>query len=130
MASHQPLAVADGAVGIDRQKFPGEVVTCPPESAQRQLELGAVQDTPRIEQCMDGSIGRDEGQAIGEFEALLGKCTTSAHGRQTHGGLVDQVKGQTGLDTLPGLSGPPAEQIPGVQTEQFGHQQPDADLIA
>jgi hypothetical protein len=79
---------------------------------------------------VDGSVGWNKRQAIGEFEALLGKCSTSAHGGQTHGRLVDQVKGQTGLNTLPRLSGPLAEQLPGVQTEQLGHQQPDADLVA
>ena len=78
---------------------------------------------------MDGHIGGDEGQAVGQFEAFLGEGASLAIGAQTQGRFVDQVEGQTGLDSFGGLAGPTAEQVPGAQAQMFGREQPNAHLI-
>ena len=78
-------------------------------------ELGA-------EQLMHGLVGRDEGEPIGQFKAFLreGALVTQAGGAQRC--LVDQLKGEAGLDTSAILVGPATEQVPGAQTQMLWGQ--------
>lgn len=45
-------------------------------------------------------------------------------------GLVDDLERQSRGQILGLGLGPTADQLPGSQAQMFGHQQPDADLIA
>ena len=83
-----------------------------------------------VEQFVDGRVGGNEGQTVGEFESFLRERAAPAHRTEAHGRFVDEMEGESGFEMRARLAGPGAEQIPNAQTQQFGQQEPDADLIA
>lgn len=83
-----------------------------------------------IQQFVDGGIGRDEGQAIGQFKALLSEGAFVTVGAKAKSGFVDKMQGQAGLDGIAGLATPQTEQIPNTQAQKFRNEQPNTHLIA
>jgi hypothetical protein len=97
---------------------------------QGDLQLLGLLDSVTVQQVVDGQVGWNEGQAVGQLKTLLGERAPLAIGAQTHGGFIDQVQSQTRLDALGGQAGPGAQQVPSAQPQVLGQQQPNADLIA
>ncbi len=79
---------------------------------------------------MDGLVGGEEGQTVGELEAFLRERAALPRSGGAQRGFVHQLKCEARFDTLAGLAGPTTEQIPGSQAQVLGDQQPKADLVA
>lgn len=127
MATHLSLAVAGNAVGIDRQEAPGEMAPGPAHQAQGDLKFLGLGDGVGVEQIVNGAVGGDVGQAVGQFEAFLAEGATLPDAGDAEGGLVDQLQGQVRSDVPGGLSGPGAHQVPGAEAKMLGHQEPETD---
>lgn len=87
-------------------------------------------DGVSFKQIVDGRIGGNKWQAIGQFEALLGKGALVTIGTQTHSSLVHQMQSHPRFDPIAGLATPCAQQVPCTQPEVLGDQKPGANLIA
>jgi len=128
--AHLAFAVAGQAVGIQGQESAREMVSSAAQFAQGDLEFLGLLDGMTVQELVDGHVGGDKGQAVGQFKTFLGKSASVTVGAQTQGRFIDQVQGQTGLDPLGGQARPGAHEVPGAQAQVLGQQEPDADLIA
>jgi hypothetical protein len=128
--AHLALAVAGDAVRVQGQERAGEMSAGPAQFAQGDLQLLGLVAVVTLEQVMDGRVGGDKGQAIGQLKPFLGKRARETVGTQTHGRFIDQMQSQAGFDVVGGLAGPGAQQIPSAQAQVFGQEQPNANLIA
>lgn len=130
VAAHLTLAVTDQAMGIEGQQGGVEMLRGPAQLAQGNLQLLGLLHGVMIEEFVDGRVGGYEGQTVGEFESFLGEGAAAAHRTEAQGRFVDEMEGESGFEMRARLASPGAEQIPSAQPQQFGHQEPDADLIA
>ena len=130
VSAHLALAVAGHAVGVQRQERAGKMSSRAAQFTQRDLHLLGLLDGVTSQEVVDGQVGGNEGQAVGQLKTFLGKRAPLAVGAQTHGGFIDQMQSQTRLDSLGGQGRPGAPEVPSAQTQVFGQQEPDADLIA
>jgi hypothetical protein len=124
------LAVAGHAVRVQSQESAGEMSSRAAQFAQGDLQWLGFWDGVALQEVVDGQVGGDEGQAVGQFKALLGKGAPLAVGAQTPGRFIDPVEGQARLDSVGRQAGPGAHEVPGAQAQVLGQQEPDADLIA
>jgi len=128
--AHLAFAVAGHAVRVQGQEGADEMASGAAQFAQGDLQLLGLLDRVTVQQVVDGQVGGNEGQAVGQLKTFLGERTALAVGAQTHGGFIDQVQSQTRLDPVGRQAGPGAQEIPGAQPQVLGQQQPNADLIA
>ena len=94
------------------------------------MQLLGLLDGVTGQEFMDGQVGGDERQAVGQFKTFLRKGALLAVRAQAHGGFINQVHSQTRLDSLRRAAGPGAHEVPSAQAQVFGKQKPNADLIA
>ena len=97
-----------------------------------QSDLGALGlfDGVGGEQIVDGLVGGDKGQAVGDLKTLLTERAALAHPADAQSGLMHQLERQVRFHRWAWTSGPATEQVPGAQAQMFGRQQPQAQLIA
>ncbi len=89
--THLALAVADHPVGVQRQEGPSEMSSRAAQFAQGNLQLLSLLDGMTGQEVVDGRVGGNERQAVGQFETFLGEGAPLAVGAQTHGGFINQV---------------------------------------
>ena len=130
MAAHLALGAALDAMGVQHQQLSAEMAAGPAQFAQGELQALRSGDGAGIEQLMNGLVTGDEGQPVGHFKAFLAEGASAAQIAVTQGRFVDDLQGQSWCQFLRAGLGPAAEQVPGSQAQVFGHQQPDADLVA
>ena len=94
------------------------------------MQLLGLLDGVTGQKVVDGQVGGNEGQAVGQLKTFLGKRAPLAVGAQTQSGFIDEMQSQTWLDSLGGQAGPGAHEVPSAQTQVLGQQKPNADLIA
>ncbi len=68
---HLPLAIAARTMRIDSQKMSFEMATSAAQTAQSNLQVLSFANGVFVKELVDGFVGGDEWQAIGQFEALL-----------------------------------------------------------
>ena len=78
VASHLTLAVAGESVRIDDEQFSAEVATGAAQLAQGPLEVLCFGGAVGLAQVVNGGVGGDERQAVGEFKAFLTEATLLA----------------------------------------------------
>ena len=122
---HLALGIAAQPVGVDGQQISLEVSAGASDLTEGDLELLGLGDGVGVEQVVDGLVGGDEGESVGEFEPFLGEGAGLADAGHAQGGLVNELQSQAGFDAAVGLSAPAADQVPGSETEVFGNEQPD-----
>ncbi len=83
----------------------------------------------RGQKLVDGDIGSQEGQTIGQLEATVRQSPLLAQARQAQRRLMDELQCQPRLDGGPRLPTPATEEIPCSQTQVFGDKEPDADQV-
>jgi hypothetical protein len=71
VSAHLALAVAGHPMGIQRQKGAGEMSSGTAQLAQGNLGLLGVLEGMAVQEVVNGRVGRNEGQAVGQFEAFL-----------------------------------------------------------
>ena len=98
MPAHLAFAVAEDAVGIQGQQRAGKCSLARRNLPRAICSCWACCDGVSGQEVVNGQVGGDEGQAIGQFETFLGEGAPLAVGAQTHGRFVDQVQGQTRFD--------------------------------
>ncbi len=108
VAAHLTFGVASHAVGIKSQQPAAKMFSRSPQLAQSDLQMPGLLDGASFEQIVDGGIGGDKGQSIGELKTLLRKGALAAIGAQAHGRLVHQVKSHPRFDSLACLAAPSA----------------------
>lgn len=106
MPAHLPFGVAGHAVRVHRQKFAAKMTSRPAQLAQGDLHFPSFQDGMTVQQIMDGGVGGNKGQAVGQLEALLRERASMAVGTQAQGRFIDQVQGQTRFQPLGRLPAP------------------------
>jgi hypothetical protein len=112
-------------VRVQRQELAAEVAAGAAQLPPGDLELLGLGHGVRLPEVVDDLIGGQEGQAVGQFQALVAQRAVLAQGRPAQGGFVNQMQGQVGAQRvgLP-IARPGAQQVPGTQTQVFGDQQP------
>jgi hypothetical protein len=118
------FAVTAQAVGIDNEHASLKVVAGATELAEGDLQLKSVGDRMAVEEQMDGDIGGEKGEPIGQLEAALPQTASVADAGEAEGGFVDQLQSEAWLDADARTSGPAAEQVPSAEAEMFGDEQP------
>ena len=63
---------------IERQKPAAKMLSCAAQLALGDLKTPGLLNGVAFEQFMNGGIGRNKGQPIGQLEAFLGKSATMA----------------------------------------------------
>ncbi len=106
VSAHLALAEAGHAVRVQRQQSTGEMASGAAQFTQSDLEVLGLLNGVTGQELVDGHVGGNEGQAVGQLETLLGKGAPVAIRAQTQGGFIDQVQRQTRLDSLGGQAGP------------------------
>lgn len=127
---HLALGIAAHAVGIDGEEFAAEMAAGVALVSEGDLEGLGLGDGVGGKQHVNGLVGGDEGKAVGDLESLLAEDAALAQSRDAQGGLVDQLKGEAGLDALGRLPAPAAQKVPGAQAQMLGQKQPQADARA
>ena len=121
------FGVADQAVRVQRQNLAREVAAGPAQFAQGDLELLRLLDGMGGQQVMEGAVGGQPRQAVGQLKALVAQGTVVAQAGPAQRGFMHQMQGQTrGQVAAGGLPRPSSEQIPTAQAQVLGHQQPEA----
>jgi hypothetical protein len=121
-----PAGVAARPMGVDEQEFFHIIPRNAADLAQGHLELPGLRDRVAVEQVVHRRIRGQEGKSVEHLETAEGDTSAFAEAPQAQGRFVNQLQGQSRLDPVAGLSRPPAQQIPGAQTEVFRNQQPQA----
>ena len=83
VSAHLALAVAGHAVRVHRQERAGEVSSGAAQFTQRDLQLLSLLDGVTGQEVVDGQVGGNEGQAVGQLKTFLGKRAPLAVGAQT-----------------------------------------------
>jgi hypothetical protein len=117
-------------VRVEGQQAALKVAAGTTEATQGELQFFRLRNGMGLKQIVNTLIGSDKGQAVEEFEALLGEGAGGTEVHDAQGGLVHELQGQAGGEVGGGGAGPAAEQIPGSQAQVFGQQQPEANQIA
>jgi hypothetical protein len=89
---HVPFGVTDQAVRIQCQDLAREMAAGPAQLAQAHLEFLGLLDRVGFQQVMQGAIGGQPRQAIGQFKAPVPQRAVGAEGRSTQCGFVYQVQ--------------------------------------
>ncbi len=58
-------------MGINGQQASRKMTAGPADLAQSQLQILGFENGVRGQEIMDGGVGRDKGQPVGQFETLL-----------------------------------------------------------
>ena len=98
--------------------------------AQSDLEALGLFDGVGVEQIVDGLVGGDQGQAVGDLKTLLTEGAALAHPADAQSGLRHPRERQGRFHRWAWTPRPATEQIPGAQAQMFGKQQPQAQWIA
>ncbi len=130
VTGHLPLAGAGQAVGIEGQQAALKVAAGTTQATQGELQFLRLLHGMGLEEIVNTLIGSDEGQAVEEFEALLGEGAGGAEVHDSQRRLVHELQGQAGREVGGGGPSPAGEQIPGSQAQVCGRQQPEADEVA
>ena len=128
--AHLALGIAGHAVRVQGQQLAAKMMAGPAQLTQSDLQLLSFRYGMAVQQSMDGLVGGNKGQAVGQLESFLRERAAMTVGTQTQGRFVDQVQAQTGFHPLGRLAAPAQQEVPGSQAQVLGEQQPDADLIA
>jgi hypothetical protein len=78
MARHLAFAEAGKAVGINDKQLAFEVTTGAAQFSQGPLEIQCFGNAPGGAQVVDGGVGSNERQAVGEFKSFLTEATLLA----------------------------------------------------
>lgn len=92
------FAVAAHTMGVDEEDLAGVVAGGPAQQAQGALEPLGLCHGVRPQQLVDGQVGGDERQAIGQGQPRLGQGAFGADAGGAEGSLVDPLQRQAGLD--------------------------------
>ena len=115
---HVAFGVAEQPVRIQGQHLAGEVATGPAQLAQTDLELLGLLDGVGFQQVMQGSIGGQPRQAVGQLKASVPQRTIGAEGRPAQRRFVDQMQRQARSQSFIGqFTRPGSQQIPGAQAQ-------------
>ncbi len=120
VSAHLTLAVTGHAVRIQRQESAIEMTSGAAQFAQGDLQLLSLLDSVAGQKVVDGHIGGNEGEAVGQFKTLLGERPPLPVRAQAHGGFIDQVQGQTRLDSLLRQARPGTHEIPSAEAQVLG----------
>jgi hypothetical protein len=115
---------------VDGQAAALEMTAGSAQQAQGDLEPAGLSHRATVQEVMNGRVGRDKGQSVGQLETALAQAAPLADAAHTESGFVDQLEGQARFDLRGGLAAPRAEQIPSAQAQMFRYQQPQADQRA
>jgi len=107
---------------VDGQETAEQVTACAADSAQGDLKTLGLSNCVAIEQLVDGLIGGDKGQAVGQFEALLAERAVAADAGGAQCRLVNQLQSQAAVHMRTALTRPTLKQIPRAQTQALGHE--------
>ena len=130
MPARLAFGEAFDAMRIDGEKAPREMAAGAADLAESKLQALRIGDAMNGEQFVDGDIGGNKGQAIGEFETFLTQGAVAADAVDAEGRFVNQMHGHAWSESIARALTPGAKQIPGAQAQMLRGQQPDADLIA
>ena len=123
------LTFAPGAhaVGINGQEVALIMTAGAADFSQGNLKGFGLGDRVPFEHLMDGLVGGNERQAVGQLKTLLAERAIAPDAGRTQGCLVDQLEGQTRVPIRAGPPRPSLKQIPRAQAQMLGHQKPEAD---
>ena len=80
MAAHLAFGITRHAVGIECQQPAAEMAVSPAQLAQGDLQQPRLPDGVACEQFVNGGVGGNKWQSVGQFEAFLGKGALVAVG--------------------------------------------------
>lgn len=125
--NHVAFGVADQAVRVQDKELAGEVAAGAAQLAQGDLELEKLVDGVRLEQVVEGAVGRQPRQAISQLEALVAEGTIGAQGWATERRLMDHVQAHArGQERIGPFSQRGPQEVPGAQAQVLGQQEPNA----
>jgi hypothetical protein len=130
LSDHLAFAVGVESMRIDGEQFGLKMAEGASDLAEGELELLSLQNGMRLEQVMNGLIGGDKGQTVGQFKAPLAQSASITQAADTHSGFIDQLHGQTWLDGFGGRAAPTQQQIPSAQSQVLRDEQPQAHMVA
>lgn len=118
------------AMRIDGEKARREMAAGAADLAEGNLQALRIGDAMSGEHLVDGGIGGNKGQAVGQFEAFLAQGTVAADAVDAEGRFVNQMHGHARSESIACALAPGAKQIPRAQAQMLWSQKPDADLVA
>jgi hypothetical protein len=130
LSAHLAFAPRAHAMRINGQEVALIMTAGTADFSQGDLKGLGLGDGVPFEHLMDGLIGGDKRQAVGQFEALLAERAIAPDAGRAQGRLVDQLKGQARIEVRSGPAGPGLKQVPRAQAQVFGRQKPETDLCA
>jgi len=130
LAAHLAFAPRAHAMRVNGQEVALIMTAGTADFSQGDLKGLGLGDGVPFEHLMDGLIGGDKRQAVGQFEALLAERAIAPDAGSAQSRLVDQLEGQARIEMRAGPAGPGLKQVPRAQAQMLGRQKPEADLGA
>ena len=129
--NHVALGITGQAVRVQRQELAVKVAAGAAKLAQGDLELLGLRHRVSLQQVVDGAIGGEERQPVGQFKALVAERPVGAQGRAAQGGFMNQMQGHAGGQSVRvQIARPSAQQVPRAQTKVLWNEQPQAQIAS
>lgn len=123
------FAVAFNAVRIESEDVALEVAEGRAEFAEGELEGLGFADGMSVKEVVNGGIGGDKVEAIGDFETVLTESAGVPFSGDAERCFVNELQSDAWLNVTGGGGGPATQQVPSTQAQVFRDKEPDAGQV-